>query len=525
MSIHESAFENQVELSGLQTPANKTSRNRKFPTFFRAITKYWFVLIPAIVINAVLTIDHVMAKHNEKAFSVTLSAEALAAINQQDDQPLTETLRAHWIAANEDGNIDGRISSIDADQSTSTPIEQLDVTLLQNGQKIRIASTNQDGKFVLKDVEPGVYTLVAAGQNGFLAYGVHVLPKLEEFDVLDLDASAKPPSTLEEKKAYYVSYFGIPADAIIQEELQIDAACVPPEFSTLQRISKNYLPSATAFGMGRDGDDQQAIGKATEILGGFQFPLTVEGNFNGRIQPIATEDGEPAELSDMNMFLVQDDLEVARVAVEKNGKFEIEDVEPGIYSLIAAGKDGFAAMSLELVAKPTDEGLGNNSKSSSINYVSTGTNQAADPSFGIAIVTNQEDIKALQAELDRIVEIRQQPPVNQFVDETPFQGPNQNFPTTFQGQFSTGFSSGFPSGNFSGGGFDPGFASTPPQGFSTPIATGGPRGGPIARGGPNGRRLLLTALLLAIGIDSLNDNPTVADPPLQSDNLSVSTQF
>ena len=521
MSHRESTTEDQ------STP-NPISQTNWLRNSFRSMTKYWFVLIPAIVINAVLTIDHVVAKNNEKAITVRLSAEALAQIGQDDEKPLTETLRAHWVAANDEGNLDGRISSIDAEQSTSTPIEQLDVTLLQKGQKIRIASTNENGKFVLKDVEPGVYTLVAAGQNGFLAYGVHVLPKLEDFDVLDLDSDATPPATLAEKRAYYVSHFGIPADAIVQEELQIDAACVPPEFSTLQRISRNYLPSATAFGMGTDTDDQQAISKATDILGGFQFPLTAEGNFNGRIQPIATEDGEPAELSDMNMFLVQDDLEVARVAVEKNGKFEIEDVEPGVYSLIAAGTDGFAAMSLELVAKPSDLELGNNQLNSPNNYVSYNAKQAADPAFGVAIVTDPEDIKALQQELDRVAQLRQQaqPPVNQFVNETPFpQDPNG---VTYQNAYSSGFGGGYPTGGFPGGSFsggfaDPGFISTPPQGFSSPIASGGPRGPAIRPG--NGGRLLLTTLLLAVGVDSLNDEPAVvANPPMQSDNLSVSLQ-
>jgi hypothetical protein len=388
----------------------------------RTISRYWFILIPAIVFNGVLAIDHVIAQHQDKVFRVTLKASAIRVVGQQDDDPLSESLEPHWIKTNEDGNLTGRISAIDSELLTAIPIENLDVTLLRKGEKISVAVTDDEGRFVLEDVEPGVFTLVAAGQNGFLAYGVHVLPKLVE---IDWDTQVDPVAA---KRSYYVSHFGLPDDAEVQEELQIDAAAVPPEFSTLERISRNYLPSETALSIGRDVDDLKAIGKATDIHGGFKFPLDEEGNFNGRIQPIATEDGDPAELTEMNIFLIQDDLEVARVPVEENGDFQIEAVEPGIYSLFAAGKDGFAALSFELVSPATEapelapaEDVGMLGSQGQVKYVSYDLKSTNKPpvKMGIAIITDPEDLKVIKQEIKRVTDLRNEL-FNRLVNDTQF---------------------------------------------------------------------------------------------------------
>ncbi len=499
-----------------------------------AMKRYWFVAVPAIMLNIGLTLDHVIATNNENVFRVTLKStamEALAATKSQDEEPLSDTLRAHWITTNDDGDLTGRISAIEPSQSVTVPIEKLDVSLLKKGEKISKSTTDDEGKFLLEDVQPGVYTLVASGQNGFLAYGVNVLPKLEVFDALERNTQLDP----REKNAFYVSHFELPQDAVVAEELQIDAAAVPPEFSTLQRISQNFLPSATAMNISRDLDDAKAIGKASEVKGGFKYPLSDNGSLAGRIQPIATDDGEPAKLSDMNIFLIQDDVEAARVTVEENGKFEIEDVDPGVYSLIAAGEDGFAALSIELVkAKEKIGGL----SGTKAHYVSTGAaKNRKGPGLGIAIVSDPQDIQACKREAQNAFNLRQQmnnqlanqQPFNQFANQpavNQFANPGQmgaggnivQAPTGIvQSGFPAGampapsyvggsYSSGFPGGGFpSGGG---GFGSPSFGGGATPQPSfGGPRG--FGGGGPRSNIGTIAGLaILAVGISDLASNNT-----------------
>ena len=491
----------------------------------RFIKKYWVVALPAILLNGVFVMDDVIGKNRQEVFQVRLKEAARAAI--QDEEPLSETLRAHWIATNEDGDVEGRISAIEAEIDATVPIEELDVTLLQKGEKIAKAKTDASGKFLLEDVEPGVYTLVASGQSGFLAYGVHVLPKLKQFDVLDFNAGLDQES---KNQNYYVNHHGVPKGVVVQDKLQIDAAAIPPEFTTLERISENYLSSASALGIARDTDDHKAIGKASKIGGGFKFQLAADGSFNGRIQPIATNDGKATELSEMNIFLLQDDLEVARVAVKQNGDFKIEDVEEGVYAVLAAGKDGFAALSLELV-KPADDEQSNLSKTG-VHYVSTaGTSPTIKPApaFGIAFVADRRDLRAIRSEVRRAANLRRAAvnnnPFNQFQQQPAFQ---QNFYRPPGSLANGGFPQGsFPTGNFPINAPGPFYSAPIPQGgfpvsyappaIQPPAFNGGLPSGPGFRPipGANGG-LLVGALLIGLGIDAIDDdsgfNPSNGSP-------------
>lgn len=486
------------------------------------------MFVPILLINSVLTIDLVRAQKNEKVFSVTVNSDVRASLGLQDDagdERLSETLRSHWITTNKEGNIEGRISAIEPSQSSLVPIEQLDVTLLRKGEKVGTASTDNDGQFLLEDVEPGIYTLVAAGQNGFLAYGVHVLPSLEEFDILDLESNnggplpQLHPDPIENKRAYYVSHFGIPADAVIQEDLQIDAAAVPPEFTTLERISQNYLPGAAALTLGKDVDDMKAIEKSIEIRKGFQFPLAEDGSFHGRIQPIATEDGKLTKLREMNLFLIQDDLEVARVPVEENGRFKIEDVDPGVYSIVAAGQDGFAALSVELVSGTNDDADeippvlpdGNVSRElaeSKDHYVNLHPANVAPPEvhiMGIAIVIDDDALKFIRQEIKRILELRNQD-VPQFVnDDLALRQVVNETIGGFQGGLGPG---GFPVGS-----------SVPvgPGGF--PSAPGLANAGPAFQQAGSGKWILLAGVATAIAIGTSNNSPE--NPFDMSDNDDI----
>jgi hypothetical protein len=479
----------------------------------KSFKRYWFIAVPVIMLNIGVTLDHVIAKNNERVFRVSVKKVALESFEStllQDDDPLNETLRAHWITTNKEGNLDGRISAIEPNEAVTVPIEQLDVALLKDGEKVSKSTTDDDGKFVLKDVEPGVYTLLASGRNGFLAYGVQVLPKLEEFDILEKDGDTQfKPGEL--KRAYYVSHFNVPQDAVIADELQIDAAAVPPEFSTLKRISQNYLPSASALAIDRDEDDTKATEKASNIKGGFKYALSDSGGFHGRIQPIATSDGKPGKLSEMNVFLIQDDIEAARVAVEENGKFEIENVEPGVYSIVAAGKDGFAALSLELVEKAGDAGdkQGSTTGNKKAYYVSHRISaQAPLETMTIACATGTANLRTVFEEVERSDRERQ--------EFLALRNRGQGLATNV---YSNGYSNGYaPGGGFGGGapsgGFSPGVSGGPFSGNSFGPVNFGPQStfsgaGPASRGvlGP-----IVGAFAIAAGVNANSDSNDLITP-------------
>ena len=97
------------------TAAGKPNSPSAMTRISRGLKRYWFVAVPAIMLNVGMTLDHVIAKNNENLFRVRIKEavmEALEVSESQDESPLSETLQAHWITTNEDGSLDGRISAI-----------------------------------------------------------------------------------------------------------------------------------------------------------------------------------------------------------------------------------------------------------------------------------------------------------------------------------------------------------------------------------------------------------------------------
>ncbi|MDA8563742.1 carboxypeptidase-like regulatory domain-containing protein [Mariniblastus sp.] len=441
------------------------------------------------------------------AFLVTLTQALPSGASAQDGAPLRRTIRSHWVRPNEDGNVEGRISALE--MNSTIPLEQLDITLVKNGEKLYTETTDSEGKFSFSDVTPDIYTLIASGKNGFMAYGIEVVPR-PEGGILDLDFGKRDAA----EKAFYAK-LGLPAGAAIQDDLQIDAAAIPPTFNTMQRLTQTFLQSAGVFAA-----DVKAIGNAEEVSGGFQYALSDDGSFKGKLQPIGTKDGEAQNLSDMNIFLIQDDKEIGRVPVEENGNFELKDVEPGVYAIVAAGKDGFAALSMELVGSkggdvnvaPPQRGIFN---------TAARIKQVDLPAIGIAIVTDAADIQVIQQEIQRVNDLNQ--PAAENLNQSVVDN-SVGLPPQFG---SDGFAPGSSasSGGFGGSPGAPVGSASAPANFaptnSFPSGPAGPGGfGPsVGRSSFVGSRISQLAILgaipgiIAIADDDDEDNPPVAASP------------
>src|SRR5690606_4964666 len=76
--------------------------------------------------------------------------------------------------------------------------------------------------------------------------------------------------------------------------------------------------------------------------------LTADGRMIGRLVGIQKITGRPKMIRNANVFIIQDDRVVARSSVNELGVFEVRGLEPGLYSIVAAGQDGFGALGFEL---------------------------------------------------------------------------------------------------------------------------------------------------------------------------------
>ncbi len=289
-------------------------------TFKRQLQTAPVKLLAKLLVLPLIACAVVGAESIHKSFQPTES---------QEDDSLNETFRSHYIRLEEGNKFGGTITGIDARSNIATGIGGLKVYLVKNSKVIQEELTNTKGQFEMSDVEPGTYSLCVAGQNGFLAYGVHMVEPAPDSDAND---------EVEIQTSWHVS-----------SPLQVTAAVVPPEFKTLRRIMSNMLPSSVSGAVGIGSDDVRINVAKSIVAGGYKIYLTPEGTLKGRLAPIGTKKKQPIQMKSMNVFLIQDDEIYARASVKADGQFEIREVEAGVYGFAAAGKDGFAALSFEAV--------------------------------------------------------------------------------------------------------------------------------------------------------------------------------
>lgn len=80
----------------------------------------------------------------------------------------------HEMALTTDGSVPGNLRVFDS--SGALVPARVKLFFIQEGQVVSQTLPNEQGDFQLSGLQPGVYSVVAAGQSGFGAIGVRILP-------------------------------------------------------------------------------------------------------------------------------------------------------------------------------------------------------------------------------------------------------------------------------------------------------------------------------------------------------------
>jgi hypothetical protein len=80
----------------------------------------------------------------------------------------------HEMSLGPDGNIPGNLRVFD--ESGALVPARVKLFFLRDGQVVTQTMPNEQGDFQISGLQPGTYSVVAAGQSGFAAMGVRVLP-------------------------------------------------------------------------------------------------------------------------------------------------------------------------------------------------------------------------------------------------------------------------------------------------------------------------------------------------------------
>lgn len=237
------------------------------------------------------------------------------------DERIGDIERSHVVTLTQSGTIKGTISSMISNLESRAPLTSMEVFAVQKGNVVSQTTTDSQGNYSLPNLTPGVYSLIARGPDGFLAFGFTALPfdkDNDSFSSLDSVAVAS-------------SYNMVDVESRIQS----------PDQEQIRSVEKDDKFLAKEFSL-----VSEAV-PATSIAV-HKVPVLEDGRILGRLHKIKA-DGKSVNVANSDVILLQGEKEIARSISDELGVFEFAKVATGSYSLIASSSLGFAAIGFEVV--------------------------------------------------------------------------------------------------------------------------------------------------------------------------------
>jgi hypothetical protein len=240
------------------------------------------------------------------------------------DLPQGDHLTVHqWVQLSQKGVVEGRVfSSIPNGEAVG--VDGVEIALESQGGDPITSKSDEQGQFVIEDVKPGIYTLTAKGENVYACCAMHVVEAGEE-------------------------------SADFPKEAMISLADI--DYSVIENAVARYMPEE--FDPIVSNIESKNLKKlVSKVSGEPMFKvMQTKGGMDGEILRAGAEnDGlEGAELT--NVFLFRRNTEVARQVTDEDGRFRMEELKPGKYSLVAIGPKGMGTVGFELVAEGTNQAV------------------------------------------------------------------------------------------------------------------------------------------------------------------------
>ncbi len=306
----------------------KFTRLLKFATFVLALPAFGVAVAATSVNSNVANNEEVAASAN----SVVTKLDG-----RQDDEK-----RANWVRLTATGGLNGRISVLSGGGYQGA--SGLAVNLVRNGQILYTTVTNSSGSFMIPGVQPGVYSLVGTGANGFVSSSLYALPA--EADAADVKVSSNlivnqldilAVSSVAAVESILRGY--LPGLALNGNEATQEAVYAKASRQSL------FVPSASENVNINDLADRfdDAV-PATSIK---HHPVAlVNGRFNGQLSQIH---GTEIDFTAITVYVLRGAQIVAQAGVNADGSFEVAGVGAGVYSLVTASSSAVGVLGFELV--------------------------------------------------------------------------------------------------------------------------------------------------------------------------------
>lgn len=256
----------------------------------------------------------------------SVTSDALSAEQQTIDVQIAE-----------DGSLSGRLRHIGGDDGDLIPVTSTDIQLLQGGVSIGEATTDDEGLFVIQGVTPGIYNVVTDSSTGYAVFSVRAVGQSDSV------ASRNEATTVSRVIA----------------DFQMDVAAVHPDDieKVKQIIAENYVTESASDSTGQFTrySEGSASGRSVSTAAwSHNISLSPDGRLMGTILSVDPATGQSATIENLSIYCVMDQEIVSTAVVTPSGSFEVEGLQPGPCSIVAAGKDGVLAVGVLLEAADTE---------------------------------------------------------------------------------------------------------------------------------------------------------------------------
>ncbi len=206
---------------------------------------------------------------------------------------------------------------------TTKPGADLSVRILQDGALVAETKTDATGRFAVTGLKAGVIGIIARGEGGLLLFGARLV-----------DATEQKPAALE---------------------TDLQSAVISPDDVSLARelMRAGIGVEDLRFGKPSSEDDEKFLigeGDVSTSLLSHRVQIGQDGFLRGSVNVLDPRSGKNREVLDETVYFLRNGVVAASSKVEHDGSFEVAGLEPGLYSVVGAGKDGSFAMGIELVA-------------------------------------------------------------------------------------------------------------------------------------------------------------------------------
>jgi hypothetical protein len=219
------------------------------------------------------------------------------------------------VVLGENGVVSGSFGSVAGTDGVLDPVEGLLVHFIRNGEIAGSSVTTEDGSYSASGLEPGIYSIIASGDNGFCAIGIRAVAG---------DATSEPT--------------------------QLMTAVVPPrDFLLAKHLVNKSLSTEPHAWDSADVERESTRGnQPSTAIQHHQLNLGPDGSLQGVVN-LLTESGEVKSITDFTLDFIMGDTVVASTSLSEDGSFRVMGLTPGAYSVVGTGEDGVLALGIDVL--------------------------------------------------------------------------------------------------------------------------------------------------------------------------------